>query len=372
MKEHLPAEVQAAPLTPQDMRDNVNLIQSVMKEVMSEGEHYGTIPGTKKDTLYKAGAEKLIMTFRLAPKVQKEEIVDLGNDHRECRLTVALLGSSGNFLGEAVGTCSTKEGKYRFRTGAKKVTDKPVPPSYWNLRKKDPAKAQALIGKGNSTKKVDGNWFITEGGGDKVEHDNPADYWNTVSKMAYKRALVAVTLVVTGASDIFTQDIEDMPEVIPQPESAAPQGASEQPQQEEIKPEPEQETGPPPDQAPPPEAEPELDDHDALHRALLIYCGMDKDLMKEELEKLTTFQGSDGSDIFMHLTSLVSKKVKPAWCKKTLTKLRKKAEKDGMLKEMPEGCTKQSMCPEQGSDGETAVCSITNMRCPYAFGLEPF
>ena len=76
-------------------------------------------------------------------------------------------------------------------------------------------KAQALIGKGNSTKKVDGDWFITEGGGAKVEHDNPADYYNTCLKMSKKRGVVDAILTVTAASDIFTQDIEDMPEVIP-------------------------------------------------------------------------------------------------------------------------------------------------------------
>jgi hypothetical protein len=50
--------------------------------------------------------------------------------------------------------------------------------------------------------------------GDKVEHDNPADYYNTVLKMAKKRAHVDAVLTATAASDIFTQDVEDMPEVI--------------------------------------------------------------------------------------------------------------------------------------------------------------
>ena len=48
----------------------------------------------------------------------------------------------------------------------------------------------------------------------RIEHDNPADYYNTVLKMAKKRAHVDAVLTATAASDIFTQDIEDMPEVI--------------------------------------------------------------------------------------------------------------------------------------------------------------
>jgi hypothetical protein len=51
--------------------------------------------------------------------------------------------------------------------------------------------------------------------GEIVEHDNPADYYNTVLKMAKKRAHVDAILTATAASDIFTQDVEDMPEVIP-------------------------------------------------------------------------------------------------------------------------------------------------------------
>jgi hypothetical protein len=49
----------------------------------------------------------------------------------------------------------------------------------------------------------------------KVEHDNPADYYNTCLKMAKKRAHVDAILTVTAASDIFTQDLEDMGEVLP-------------------------------------------------------------------------------------------------------------------------------------------------------------
>jgi hypothetical protein len=44
-----------------------------------------------------------------------------------------------------------------------------------------------------------------------VEHDNPADYYNTVLKIGKKRAQVDGILTVTAASDIFTQDIEDDP-----------------------------------------------------------------------------------------------------------------------------------------------------------------
>jgi len=76
------------------------------------------------------------------------------------------------------------------------------------------AATKMLGGKGYTAKKNEsGQWTIHKFSGEKVEHDNPADYYNTVVKMGKKRAFVDATLTVTAASDIFSQDLEDMPEV---------------------------------------------------------------------------------------------------------------------------------------------------------------
>jgi hypothetical protein len=44
-----------------------------------------------------------------------------------------------------------------------------------------------------------------------VENPDLPDTWNTVVKMAEKRARVDAVLAVTGASALFTQDVEDLP-----------------------------------------------------------------------------------------------------------------------------------------------------------------
>lgn len=209
------------PLRAVDVRAQVNLIQEVMRDVMQgptqanpAGVHYGLVPGCgDKPTLLQPGAHKLIMTFRLVPDPEMTVIM-MEKGHREVRCKVKLYSQSGGLLGAGIGTCSTMEGKYRYRTGPVEFTDKMVPREYWDLRDKDPNKAKALLGEGMVAKKnEEGRWMCARQGG-KVEHDNPADYYNTVEKMAYKRALVSATLTVTAASDIFTQDIEDMPEVL--------------------------------------------------------------------------------------------------------------------------------------------------------------
>src|SRR3990167_2866863 len=143
------------PMTAADVKAQVNRIQEIMRAVMQGptkdnpgGVHYGIIPGTNgKPTLLKAGAEKIAMTFRLDCQVEGEEILDLGNGHQECRSKVVVYTQgSGRRLGAGVGSCSTMEGKYRFRTGPKESTGKPVPKEYWDWRKENTAKAQESIG----------------------------------------------------------------------------------------------------------------------------------------------------------------------------------------------------------------------------------
>jgi hypothetical protein len=200
----------------------VNLVQEIMKGVMKDGEHYGVIPGTSKPSLYKPGAEKLGFTFRLAPEYEVTTI-DWPGGHREYQVKCKLRHiPTGTMVGEGVGTCTTLEGKYRYRGGEKEGTGQPVPKEYWNLKNAGRiSEALNLIGgEGFGVGKIDGQWQICSMG-EKVEHDNPADYYNTCEKMAKKRAHVDAILTATAASDIFTQDVEDMPEVIPGAAEAA-------------------------------------------------------------------------------------------------------------------------------------------------------
>lgn len=194
-----------------DIKEQVNYIQEIMASVMKDGEHYGAIKGCgDKKVLLKPGAEKLMMTFRFCPEITGMDDPYCSGDHREYRIKVKIYSRAGEFLGDGVGSCSTKESKYRYRTGEVQLTDKPVPQKYWTLKKENFSKSLQLIGgPGHTTKKdASGQWVIAIQG-EKAEHDNPADYYNTVLKMAKKRAMVDAILTVTAASDIFSQDIDD-------------------------------------------------------------------------------------------------------------------------------------------------------------------
>src|SRR5579859_1117891 len=114
----------SAPLSASDVRAQVQLIQEVVSAVMIDGEHYGVIPGTAskdgkppKKTLLKAGAEKLCLTFRLAPKYEITERYD--GDHLTVNTACTLYHiTSGNMMGSGLGSCSTKESKYAYRQGS--------------------------------------------------------------------------------------------------------------------------------------------------------------------------------------------------------------------------------------------------------------
>lgn len=165
-------------LSAQDLKGQVNRIQQMMTAVMQKGEHYGVIPGCgQKPTLLKAGAEKLAYAFRLAPDYPTMDVIaDERDDFISYKVRCTLTHiPTGQFAGAGVGACNSRERKYR--------------------------------------------------------NNQPWDVQNTLYKMACKRALVAAVLNVTAASDIFTQDLEEMGDQIrndkppiqqPQAKAAAP------------------------------------------------------------------------------------------------------------------------------------------------------
>lgn len=228
----------SAPLSASDVKAQVQLIQEVVAAVMIDGEHYGVIPGTTpkdgkpKKVLLKAGAEKLCLTFRLDPQYEITERYD--GDHLTVNTKCTLYNIvSGQRLGSGLGSCSTKESKYAYRTGSRKC----------------PACGKEAIIKGRE--EYGGGWlcFEKKGGckakykdGDqsiegqqtgRVQNEDKADQYNTVLKMSNKRALVAAVLNVTAASDIFTQDLEDVPLVVPdEPQKPPADKPAAQPQKQ--------------------------------------------------------------------------------------------------------------------------------------------
>ena len=204
-------QTELAPMTPDNVKHQVQIIQQVMHDVMKKDTHYGVVPGCgDKPTLLKPGAEKLGMTFQFHPEFQVERY-DLDGGHREYEITCRLYDRHGMCVGEGLGVCSTMESKYRWRKAEKKCPE--CGKETIIKGKKDYGGGWLCWAKkgGCGAKFKDGDQSIEGQEVGRVENPDPADCYNTCKKISKKRAHVDAILTATAASDIFAQDLEDLP-----------------------------------------------------------------------------------------------------------------------------------------------------------------
>ena len=180
--------------TYEDVKAQVQKLDKFYRELMTRETDYGVVPGTDKPALYKAGAEMLRLWAGLVPHF---DIDPCDTDRREgyffyevtCKLyTVDKLTGFEVYVGEGFGSCTSYETKYRYR---------------WVYRSQVPMEmdvdtlaSKTFEGKSGPYTKY------------RLDNENLCDLGNTILKMAKKRAFIDAILTVTGASRIFTQDIE--------------------------------------------------------------------------------------------------------------------------------------------------------------------
>jgi hypothetical protein len=131
----------------------ISQFQKLVRENLQDGKDYGTIPGTSKPTLFKPGAEKILMLMGLQSIY---EIIDSTRDWKEgfFQYQVRCTLKKGDVvITQGLGSCNSREKKYTNQSG-------------FNID-------------------------------------------NTILKMAKKRSQVDASLTVASLSEIFTQDIED-------------------------------------------------------------------------------------------------------------------------------------------------------------------
>jgi hypothetical protein len=218
-----------APVQASDLVERMDKIREAMDRAMKEDVDYGKIPGTDKPTLLKPGAEKLAVMFKLDVQTTHDEQWGPGDHLTVPAYTVVYDASTGVRLGRGEGMCSTRERKYAYRKQERKC---PQCGATAVIKGKAEFGGGWLCWKkrgGCNAKFSDGDQAIE--GQEVGDIDNPdlPDLWNTVIKMARKRAIVDAVLLVTGASALFTQDIEDsvvssQPEQSPEPYGAVAQG----------------------------------------------------------------------------------------------------------------------------------------------------
>lgn len=215
-----------------------------LKELLVQDVDYGTIPGTDKPTLLLPGAQKICTFFGYVPHYEARQIEDwTGADFKEALFyydfTCTLL-KDGKPVGEGRGSCNSWESRYRYRWVSKDVAQKredfaslparggrisePAfaieaaqtggkygkPMEYWQAFKDAIERGEAA--KIKKPKKDGGTMDAWEIDTTlyRIPNDGFPDIINTCQKMGQKRAYIAATLSATGASQYFTQDLEDM------------------------------------------------------------------------------------------------------------------------------------------------------------------
>lgn len=185
-----PVSLQSAPISStistNELVERLRHMLEIQKKVMKKGIHYDIIFGCKKPSLLQPGAQLLCVAFRLA---NQPEVVDLSTpDMAKYRVITKFYDQiNGSFLGTGVGEASSNEDKYAWK--------QVVCEAEWEATKESQRRLK-FYKNGNSTKQI---------------HNNSADVANTVLKMAAKRSLVNGVLNILAASEIFSQDLEDLP-----------------------------------------------------------------------------------------------------------------------------------------------------------------
>jgi len=188
------------------------------KRIMVPDQDFGVIPGANKPTLLKPGAEKLCCFFGLEPEFTEmiEDCDWTGERHAgemfyyiryRCRLL-----RDGRVLGVGEGSCNSWEKKYRWRQSSRKCPQcgQEAIIAGKKFKESDPATWLCWRKKGGCNAKFEINDpAIADQAIGNIPNPDIADTVNTIQKMAQKRALVAATLIATGASEFFTQDVED-------------------------------------------------------------------------------------------------------------------------------------------------------------------
>lgn len=150
---------------------HLDIVKEAVAKVLKEGidADYAVIPGTKKKSLLKPGAEKLMKLFGLGVRyVQGEKEFDRYENFAMYSYTAIVYHlRSGTEIATCEGTANS---------GEKKNKEKAV---------------------------------YVEGVYTGQEAVPVCDIVNSLKKMAQKRAMVGAVILATGASDYFSQDLED-------------------------------------------------------------------------------------------------------------------------------------------------------------------
>lgn len=185
-------------------------LQRFVRSQLHDGRDFGIIPGCKKPSLWKSGAERLLFFHGLACRLDttSETVVDWKTPFFNYCYRATIYNPRNNaVVATADGSCNSKEDKYRYLW----VTEKKLPKGI----NKDNLESKEISGS-------NGKFTLY-----RIDNDSIFGLANTILKMASKRAFIAATLMACRASDVFTQDESEEEAAAPaeKPKAEAPKTA---------------------------------------------------------------------------------------------------------------------------------------------------
>lgn len=176
----------------------IDKVRAFIKAKLKSGYDYAKIPGTARPTLLQPGAEKVCMYLRVRPEYETKR-TELPDGHLEVEAICRLYSlRSGLIVGAGAGSCSTLESRHRYRYI--KAKDKPT---------QEEADYLKSIGKGKWIGSREKGWAWYE----RTDNQNPHDQRHTVLLIGCKRSMVKAVRTMAALSEVFSQDVEDFPEV---------------------------------------------------------------------------------------------------------------------------------------------------------------
>ena len=219
-------------------KEFVKLSTSVLKKDLD----FGVIPGVNKPSLFKPGAEKLRFVYRLQTKMECiDKTIDIENGYLDFTYKTTVLTPDGQaVLAECEGNANSYESKFRYvwvkegdvpegmdktklekRSSSvsefefaiqKAETSGPYgkPKEYWQkwFKAIESGEAKKVTRKSRTGKAMEA--YEMGATSYRVENPDVMGLRNTIMKMAQKRSFVGAIMLATGASEFFTQDLEDM------------------------------------------------------------------------------------------------------------------------------------------------------------------
>lgn len=225
--------------------DRRNAIVTFTQKIMVEKIDYGVIPGVDKPTLLQPGAEKLIAFFGLTPIMELVDKIEdwTGRDHGGEPLFFyryrCTLKRGDRVLGVEEASANSWEVKYRYRwvpeaqvpahldkerlvkrdssmsefqfavTKRETTGQYGKPAEYWQ-RFEEAINAGTAVKVMKKTKNGEMPAWQIPSIAYRIPNPESTDVINTIMQMAEKRAKIRAVRSCTGASEFYTQDVEDM------------------------------------------------------------------------------------------------------------------------------------------------------------------